>query len=234
MIPYNENTKGQHMIRFNCDKCDMEIEVDDHLAGTKHECMACGDINRVPRIDGTVDEDGVNVPLDDERRVRDRAADAGYPPDFGPEVQVLKVRRCWCRSRAIRFSLMVVVLIVGLVGLVWVPTSGKTGWWFVLFAPMVLWAFVLIVYWWIDRLGASLEITTKRSIMHRGFFSKSSSEVVHDNIRNIQVNQTFLQRVMCVGKIGISSSGQDGIELEVNHLKDPDNLRKIIDLYRPI
>src|SRR5690606_30494013 len=142
-----------------------------------------------------------------------------YPADFGPEVQVLRVRRCWFRSRAIRFSLMVLVLLVGLAGLVWVPTSSKSYWWFLVFGPMVLWSIGLITYWWIDRLGASLEITTKRTIMHRGFFSKSSSEVVHDNIRNIQVTQSFLQRVCVVGKIGISSSGQDGIELEVNHLK---------------
>lgn len=222
------------MIRFNCDKCDMVIEVDDQLAGTKHACLSCGDINRVPRIDETVDEDGVNVPQGDAHKIRDRAADAGYPADFGPEVQVLRVRRCWFRSRAIRFSLMVLVLLVGIGGLVWVPWQEKTGWWFLLFGPMVLWAIALIAYWWIDRFGASLEITTKRTIMHRGFFSKSSSEVVHDNIRNIQVTQSFLQRLCVVGKIGISSSGQDGIELEVNHLKDPDNLRKIIDLYRPI
>ena len=39
---------------------------------------------------------------------------------------------------------------------------------------------------------------------------------------------------MRVGRIGISSSGQDGIELQVNHLKNPDYLREVIDLYRPL
>ncbi len=218
------------MIRFNCDKCDMEIEVEDDLAGTKHECLGCGDINRVPRADSIrlVDD----APIDSKQR--DRAAEAGFPPDFGPEVRVLLVRRCWFRSRAIRFSLVVLMILAGLIGLIWVPVSDKSWLWAVLFVPMVLGGVGLLVWWWIDRLGASIEITTKRTIMHRGIFSKSSSEVVHDNIRNIQVTQTFLQRVTGVGKLGISSSGQDGIELQVNHLKDPDNLRKIIDLYRPL
>jgi uncharacterized membrane protein YdbT with pleckstrin-like domain len=86
----------------------------------------------------------------------------------------------------------------------------------------------------VDRLGAAFEVTTKRTVMHRGFFSRATSEVVHDNIRNIQVDQTFLQRVFGVGRIGISSSGQDGVEIQVNHLREPDKLREIIDLYRPI
>ena len=94
--------------------------------------------------------------------------------------------------------------------------------------------FGFIAWWWIDRFGAAFEVTNKRTIMHRGFFSKATSEVVHDNIRNIQVTQSLVQRVMGVGRIGISSSGQDGIEISVNHIKHPKKLREIIDLYRPL
>ena len=218
------------MIRFNCDKCDMEIEVDDALGGTKHECLGCGDINRVPASEP--DTENPDEQLDSKKI--DRAEKAGFPPDFGPEVRVTIVRRCWFRSRVIKFSLILLIILTGLVGSIWVPITDKMIWWLTLFVPMVLGGVGLLVWWWIDRLGASLEITTKRTIMHHGIFSKSSSEVVHDNIRNIQVSQTFLQRVTLVGQIGISSSGQDGIELQINHLKDPDNLRKIIDLYRPL
>jgi Bacterial PH domain len=218
------------MIRFNCDKCEMEIEVEDALAGTKHECLGCGDINRVPVPDGG-DADESGAP---DSKKTDRAAQAGFPPDFGDEVRVQIVRRCWFRSRAIRFSLVTLILLGGIIGTISIFVSEKNLLWLALSVPMILGSVGLIGWWWIDRLAASIEITTKRTIMHRGIFSKSSSEVVHDNIRNIQIEQTFPQRVMGVGKIGISSSGQDGIELQVNHLKDPDNLRKIIDLYRPL
>jgi len=218
------------MIRFNCDKCEMEIEVEDALAGTKHECLGCGDINRVPMLDGG-DADESSAP---DSKKTDRAAEAGFPPDFGAEVRVQIVRRCWFRSRAIRFSLVTLILLGGIIGTISIFVSEKNLLWLALSVPMILGSVGLIGWWWIDRLAASIEITTKRTIMHRGIFSKSSSEVVHDNIRNIQIEQTFPQRVMGVGKLGISSSGQDGIELQVNHLKDPDNLRKIIDLYRPL
>lgn len=211
----------------------MEIELDDEFAGTKHECLNCGDINRVPIPSGSsavIEDPDPDV---DSKHI-DRAAKAGFPADFGPETRVLKVRRCWFRSRAIRFSVLVLIGLISLIGLIWVPVYDKAAWWYALFAPLLLACIGILTWWWVDRLSASLEITTKRTIMHRGFFSKSSSEVVHDNIRNIQIDQTFLQRVMRVGRIGISSSGQDGIELQVNHLKNPDYLRQVIDLYRPL
>jgi len=221
------------MIKFNCDRCDMEIELDDQFAGTKHECLNCGDINRVPITEGSTATVEDPDPTVDSKKI-DRAAKAGFPPDFGPETRVIKVRRCWFRSRVIRFTLVSLIALASLIGLIWVPVADKAVWWYALFGPALVLCVGILTWWWIDRLSASLEITTKRTIMHRGFFSKSSSEVVHDNIRNIQINQSFLQRVMSVGRIGISSSGQDGVELQVNHLKDPGYLREVIDLYRPL
>jgi len=221
------------MIKFQCDRCDMEIELDDELAGTKHECIGCGDINRVPIPEGSDAKIEDPDPVVDSKNI-DRAAKAGFPADFGPETRVLKVRRCWFRSRVIRFSLTTLIGVMCIVGLIWTFSLDKAIWWYALFGPGLVLSAGIISWWWIDRLSASLEITTKRTIMHRGFFSKSSSEVVHDNIRNIQIDQSFLQRVMKVGRIGISSSGQDGIELQVNHLLKPDYLREVIDLYRPL
>ncbi|MEQ9207134.1 MAG: PH domain-containing protein [Phycisphaerales bacterium] len=221
------------MIQFNCDKCDMLIELDDDQAGTKHECLNCGDINRVPNPhNADVQPPEPNDPVDSKKI--DRAAKAGYPADFGPENRVMKVRRCWFRSRAIRFSITTLIVVASLIGLLWTKLGDHGLAYYILFSFLTVGGIALLIWWWIDRLTASFEITTKRTIMHRGFFSKSSSEVVHDNIRNIQVDQTFLQRMTNVGRIGISSSGQDGVEIQVNHLPNPDQLKQIIDLYRPI
>jgi hypothetical protein len=88
--------------------------------------------------------------------------------------------------------------------------------------------------WKIKTLGAALEITNKRTVERRGLFSKATSEVVHDNIRNVQVDQTFWQRVWKVGALGLSSSGQDGIEIHMQHVPKPEEVRRIIDLYRPL
>ncbi len=177
------------MIRFTCDRCDMEIELDDSLSGTKHECIGCGDINRVPEIahESTIDDPTDPEPIDTKKI--DRAAEAGFPPDFGPEQRVLITRRCWFRSRAIRFSILMLTSLLSFVGILWALIYDKSWMWHLLFVPVLLGGIGIISWWWIDRLSASLEITTKRTIMHHGILSKSSSEVVHDNIRNILIDK---------------------------------------------
>lgn len=216
------------MIRIVCDKCERDIELDDSAAGTKVTCPHCGDVNRVP-------ESEAPIPLaTGSAKGGDKAAAAGYPPDHGPETPVVKVRRCWFRSRPGRFGLAVLFLIAGLAGVIWMQMRPAERWWYLAFAPAVLVPVLFLLWWWVDRFSAALVITTKRTTMHNGFFRRSTSEVVHDNIRNVQVDQTFWQRVWKVGKLGISSSGQDGVEVQVNHLPNPNKLREIIDLYRPL
>ncbi|MFK7758504.1 MAG: PH domain-containing protein [Phycisphaerales bacterium] len=225
------------MIQFNCDNCETLIELDDDQAGKKHTCLNCGDVNRIPALPSIAPDPSSQSPITattPTSKNSDRAAQAGYPPDNGPETRILKVRRCWFKSRAIRFSIIIFIILASIIGMLWAKLGNHGLTWFFLFVPLAVGGTGLIAWWWIDRLGASFEITTKRTIMHRGFFSKSSSEVVHDNIRNIQIDQTFLQRATNVGRIGISSSGQDGIEIQVNHLANPASLKDIIDLYRPL
>ncbi len=215
------------MISTHCDNCEQLLEINDDLAGTKYPCPHCGDTNRVPA-----------KPAASGKTVRqeqiDKAPAAGYPADSGDEVRVMRVRRCWIKSRILRFLLIALIGAAGIVGLIWVPMGDKSGWYNALFLPMAVGALGLIGWCWISRFTASLEITTKRTIMHHGLFSRSTSEVVHDTIRNVTVDQSFLQRVYKVGKLGIASSGQDGIEIQINHPPKPDKLREIIDLYRPL
>jgi phage FluMu protein Com len=214
------------MIRIVCDKCEKGLDLDAAAAGTRVTCPFCGDVNRVP-------EDAADGAAPSRQ---DRAAAAGYPPDHGPETEVIRVRRCWFRSRPVRFAASVLVMLGGLAGLVWMLTrsGAANAWWYAAFVPAVVAPAGIMAWWWFDRFSAALIITTKRTTMQTGIFNRSTSEVVHDNIRNVQVDQTFWQRVWKCGKLGISSSGQDGVEVQVNHLPNPNRLREIIDLYRPL
>ncbi len=87
---------------------------------------------------------------------------------------------------------------------------------------------------WFRNLGNRLYITNKRTILRSGFFSKSTTEVMHDHVRNVQVEQSFLNRIFNVGTIGISSSGQDGVEIVAHSVPRPMQVKKTIDLYRPM
>jgi DNA-directed RNA polymerase subunit RPC12/RpoP len=218
------------MISKPCDRCDRMIEVDDDKAGTKVECPHCGDTNIMP---GKPAGDDAPAAGPTSRR---RPEDLGLPPDSGPEKQVMLVRPALMRSRPVSF---IAATLLGATGLVLAsinlisPTTVKP--WMAIIAVLALiGAFGLIIWWWVQTLSAALEITNKRTVAKRGLLSRSTSEVVHDNIRNVQVDQSFWERIWKVGSIGISSSGQDGIEIQMRKIPNPQKLRETIDLYRPL
>ncbi|MEO1007150.1 MAG: PH domain-containing protein [Planctomycetota bacterium] len=167
----------------------------------------------------------------------DRAAAAGLPPDFGPEQRVLWLRPAMFRAKPFSFMGLSLVLLASVVGAVVLAFETRTFWLnalLVVCGLAFLAAGITLLVWWIHTMGASLEVTTKRTTERRGLFSRATSEVLHDNIRNIQVDQSFIQRIFDVGAIGISSSGQDGIEVSMKHIRDPHGVRGTIDKYRPL
>lgn len=219
------------MIRIHCDNCERLIELPDDQAGEKIACPHCGDINRVPEPAPTRPRSGPAHAR--QGGASDRATAAGLPPDAGPEETVRTVRPSLFRARPLTFAVVAAVLVGGVVALAAGLASAQI-WLWPLGALGALLALAVIVYWWILTLSAALVVTNKRTIQRRGLLARSTSEVMHDNIRNIQIDQTFWQRLWGVGSIGISSSGQDGIEVQMGDLKNPDEIRRIIDLYRPL
>ena len=91
---------------------------------------------------------------------------------------------------------------------------------------------VLLGIWWLKCKSTKLTITSVRTILRRGLLSKSTNEVLHMNVRNVQVDQTFMQRILDTGTIGISSAGQSEVEILVRGMPDPDDIRDLIDKHR--
>jgi len=164
----------------------------------------------------------------------DRASAAGLPPDSGPEAPVMMVRPAfWRGSPLMTMGLALFPLVLAGV-LSWrTEVKGGTTLKVFLVAAGLCWV-PLAVWWLIVTRGMALEITNKRTIQRKGLFSRATSEVLHDHVRNIQVEQSFVHRVLGVGNIGISSSGQDGIEVQVRNLPSPKKIRSVIDKYRPM
>ena len=92
--------------------------------------------------------------------------------------------------------------------------------------------FIILLVWWLHCKGTLITVTEERTILRRGILSKSLNEVWHEDVRNVQMRQTFFQRIFGVGAIGISSSGQSGVELAVAGIPDPEKLKAIIDHYK--
>jgi uncharacterized membrane protein YdbT with pleckstrin-like domain len=91
---------------------------------------------------------------------------------------------------------------------------------------------VLLLIWWIQTLSTKLTVTNEQTTLRRGLLSKYTNDVFHCNVRNIQVRQSFLQRIFDVGWIGISSSGQAGVEIEIGGIPHPHVVKELIDEHR--
>jgi hypothetical protein len=209
------------MAMITCDRCEKPIEVPNPAIGQKVTCPACGDVNIVRTLN--------NAPAG--VALTDRAAAAGYPPAFGPEADVLVVHPAMFRAKPLRFLFLTAVLLGGLVGgfMLGIVTPIAIGC-FVAAALALLWLMV----WKVHTLSDSLKITTKRTIDQHGLLSKNTSDVLHVDIKNIQINQSFMDRIWNVGQIALSSSAEHEEEIVIRDVPNPEKIRQVIDLYRQL
>jgi membrane protein YdbS with pleckstrin-like domain len=106
--------------------------------------------------------------------------------------------------------------------------------WFVICCILSLVGVGLVIFfiWWLKCKGTTLTVTNDRTRLRKGILSKSVTEVWHEDIRNVQLDQTFFQRIFDVGTIGISSAGQSGLEISVSGMPNPDYVKELIDKNR--
>ncbi len=78
----------------------------------------------------------------------------------------------------------------------------------------------------------SLTVTSQRSVWRRGIFSKATSEVQHDDIRNIQIKQGFFDQILKIGTVSISSAGQDDMEIVVTGVQRPQEFVEMVRTYQ--
>lgn len=124
------------------------------------------------------------------------------------------------RNRPFLFSLYALLVIAGpvmaLMNLHW------AGW------LLTVAGAVAFLVWWLICLSMELTLTDERTILRKGLLSKRTNEVRHEDVRNIQVTQSFVQRMLGVGRIAISSAGQDTIEIDMDGVRDPQAIANLI------
>ncbi len=222
------------VIRIQCDKCDKTIEVNDSLAGQKIDCPHCGDVNRIPAPSPAAPPPAAapatqappQAPPVAPSPAADRPSAMGLPPDSGPEKHVMTVKPAMFRAHPVLGLITTLIWIGGIVAAIYF-----SSWWWLIATAVGL---LFIAAWWVKKQTVRLEITNKRCILREGLLSRATNEVLHDHVRNIQTDQSLFERILNVGSVGISSAGQDGIEIMVDDLPNPDRIREIVDAYRPI
>lgn len=85
-----------------------------------------------------------------------------------------------------------------------------------------------LLWMWLRARSRELVITRSRVRKRSGIVSNLTTELAHRNIRNVQIDQGPIHRLMGCGTLRLSSSGQSGIELTMRDLEDPEGMRDLI------
>lgn len=157
---------------------------------------------------------------------------SSLPPKDGPEQEVMMLRPSLLRSNPALYLGLWLVMAVGAFlaikalrvatgSLMWLPGILLFGAGAV---PMLVWKLRTMHSW--------VRITNKRIIDSDGFFRKTTSEILHRDIRNVRIEQSLLERVTNTGTLSIYTSSDEVPEVHMEHVPKPDKVREAIDAYR--
>lgn len=210
------------MIEVTCDKCERVFGVDDESRGQKVACPTCGDVTFAGER-----------PPGSSRAGEPRAGAARKSDPREPERELCVVRQAMMRANPIQFFGLGVVGLGGLIMGALVVSSGAYPL-AILLGLLGLASMIWLATWYVRTLDAKLIVTTKRTIARTGLLSKRTTEILHRDIRNFTMTQSFWERVWGVGTIGISSAAEDDTEIVMRDVPRPKDIHALIDLYRPL
>jgi uncharacterized membrane protein YdbT with pleckstrin-like domain len=87
---------------------------------------------------------------------------------------------------------------------------------------------IILLYWYIKTRATSLIITEHDITYEQGILSKDRTSVSLSHVRAVRVTQGFVNRILGVGTIEISTAG-DEPEFTIKDLPDPHVIREAIN-----
>jgi uncharacterized membrane protein YdbT with pleckstrin-like domain len=102
--------------------------------------------------------------------------------------------------------------------------------WFIL-SVLLIAAFgigiLILIYWYIQTRATALTVTDSDLMYERGILSKERTSVSINHVRSVNVMQSFVNRILGVGTIQISTAG-DEPEFTIGDMPDPHVIREAI------
>ncbi len=86
---------------------------------------------------------------------------------------------------------------------------------------------LILLYWYIKTRATALTITEHEIMYEQGILSKDRTSVSLKHVRAVRVTQRFINRILGVGTVEISTAG-DEPEFEVKNMPDPHQIREAI------
>ena len=220
----------QH-VDYKCPHCGATSSVSEVLMGEQIDCRTChkpfvlGVPVAQPLRDGTI-----GTP--------DHVVDAG---GGDTEETVLVTHPAAFRNRPgktllaiLAIALGVAVVIAGLAGGLGLgliePVTAAVGGTVVAAVGGVLIAGGLIAMgiWLIKSRVETLTVTSDRTTYRWGIVQRDTTEIRHDDVRNLQVEQSGADRLFGVGNLFLSSSGQDGLEIRAYGVPHPEKTADVV------
>ncbi len=139
------------------------------------------------------------------------------------------------RNRPFLFGLYVVAIVAGLWGyLQWSSPNDNKLLHLAYIALMFfgVLGFLSLASWWLRVINIRLIVTNERVTLRTGVLSKNIREVFLSDIRSVQINQRFMQRILNTGHVEISSAASSDAEIRIDGIPDPHMVKKLIDQHR--
>lgn len=211
-------------IVYDCPACGEKLEIGPDEVGRTLKCPNC---NRPVKTEplSAAPRDAVE---DEEEDVRQHE----QAQEMHDERTLLEVHPPLLRSHPWSVIAASILILAGLFGLIAIPLTL-----FDFATPLIIAivAGVLLVIgliWFVilylKNLAHRLEVTTFRTRQTNGLLRKTSTEVQHDDVANLRVNQSFLERIFKVGYIGISAGDAETMEIEAHGIPDPEGIAEVI------
>ena len=121
------------------------------------------------------------------------------------------------------FVMIACFALVSVISVKWMPAEYQT-WLCFVFAAVVAYIVCSMVY---RRSSVMLIAKQDEITLERGLIARQSIQVSTRNIRTIKVNQSVAQRILNVGDIHVTSSG-DEYEISVFNMPNPHEIKEAI------
>ena len=136
------------------------------------------------------------------------------------------------RNSPFLFILYDGAIIAGIIGLVVWLRSDTLIWWSVLAMGCGIIGVIILLVWWLQVINTRLIVTNERVSLRTGILSKNIRELFLGDIRGVQINQRFMQRILGTGHLEIASAGSAEVEIQIDGIPSAYGVKNIIDEHR--
>jgi DNA-directed RNA polymerase subunit RPC12/RpoP len=215
---------SESTLSYECPHCLKTVELSEKLLNETIECPQCGKPFQV--------QPPMARALNDSEEVGE-TADAREQSPIDDEETERVIHLVLFRHHFFGTFLCTLITLIGLAGLAMGLTGqalmGFEG--LLLIIPSAVLLAISALYllkWWVESRIQSLTLTSERLIYRSGIIRRNTSEMRHDDVRNLKVHQGFLERMLNYGDIAISSAGQSDMEIIMNDIPDPESVAEFV------